>query len=208
MSHFCLNIHKVRGKASNALSSTHILNLKDLQPPNAIIMPGMIVSTIDADAMTLEKASEDVTVASVETLNSTTATIKVSQSFSVAKTKSSRFRYHHHQHLTTAHTNMLRNTGDLEDTYVGSSLLPVRYTMFIKSMMLIKSKMLFTGHSECHRTSAMPVAETNADHTHRSTGQRPRVKGNPNQSTTSQAFYAAGRMADFDCACSNSALLY
>ena len=184
---------KVRGKASNALSPlTSTLDLKDLQPPNAIIMPGMIVSTIDPDAMDRSKTSEAVTVASVSTLTSTTATIKLSQSISSEK-DNVEFQISPPTIDDSTYHNMLRNTGDLEDTYVGSTTTSSEiYNVHQVNDAHQIQKMLFTGHMmNVTEPSPMPLAETAAD-PHHSTGQRPLVDVSPTQSGASKAFYAAG----------------
>ena len=184
---------KARGDAANVVSGSDTLNLTNLQPPNATIIPGMIVSTVD-NAMTPSVSSQAVTVASVSTLTSTTATITLSQAIDVAI--GAEFTFEISPTIDSTYHNMLRNTGDLEDTYVGSTTTSNEvYNVHQVNDAHQIQKMLFTGHMmNVTEPSAMPVAVTDADFPLHTTGERPRVVALPlgAPTTASNDFYVEG----------------
>jgi len=189
---------KVRGDGANALSVSDqpTLILTNLQPPNATIIPGMFVSTGIDNPMT-PNLSEPVMVESVSSLTSTTATITLSQGIDVAT--SAEFTFEISPTIDSTYHNMLRNTGDLEDTYVGSTTTSNEiYNVHQVNDAHQIQRMLFTGHMmNVTKPSAMPVADpdhpavTDADHPHHSTGQRPRVDVTT-PSNPSKEFYKEG----------------
>jgi len=160
---------KVRGNTEEAVDSNK-LNLKNLQPENATIIPGMIVSTSNDNAM---NPSLGVTVQSVSSTVNSTPEITLSQAITVAA--DAQFTFEVAPTSDSTYHNMLRNTGDLEDTYIHSTSTSseIHNVHQVNDAHQIQ-KMLFTGHMmNVTEPSAMPVEDDDfPDHT---TGQRPRV---------------------------------
>lgn len=175
---------KVRGIAAGALSASDTLTLMNLQPENATIIPGMMVSMSNV-------VMAGVTVQSVSTVTPTTTTITISQAITVAV--GAQFTFEVAPTNDSTYHNMLRNTGDLEDTYVD----PTSTSSEIFNVHQVNDahqiqKMLFTGHMmNVTEPSAMPVAVTDADFPDHTTGQRPRVVPGAN-TTASNDFYVEG----------------
>ena len=162
------------------------LNLTNLQPTNATIIPGMFVSN---NTIQNNNYDEPVTVVSVSSLSSNTATVTLSQEINV--TTSEEFTFEISPTSSTYH-NMLRNTGDLEDTYVGSTTTSNEiYNVHQVNDAHQIQRMLFTGHMmNVTEPSPMPIAIADADYPHHDTSLRPRVVSEP--SDASKKFYVEG----------------
>ena len=173
----------VTGTQSGSISSLTTLTLTDLQPLGAVIIPGMAATATPSLGGT-------VIVESVSTTTNPT-TVTLSQPVTVADGVKIKFEVAPVNDST--YHNMLRNTGDLEDTYVDpTSTSSEIYNVHQVNDAHQIQKMLFTGHMmNVTEPSAMPVAVTNADFPDHSTGQRPRVAVT-SQSDASRDFYAEG----------------
>ena len=172
---------QVTGTQSGTISNLTTLTLTDLQPLGAVIIPKMVVSG------TTSLSGGTVIVESVSPTNLPTV-VTLSQSVDVADGVQIKFEVAPVNDST--YHNMLRNTGDLEDTYVDpTSTSSEIYNVHQVNDAHQIQKMLFTGHMmNVTEPRAMPVGLDFPDH---STGQRPRVYVTT-QSKASKDFYVEG----------------
>jgi hypothetical protein len=145
------------------LFSGNSLPVSDLtmSPQNASFVPGMIVT----GNMTKSDASADVTVSSVG-LN-----LGLSQTISVSANTSLRFQVKP-QNDNTYH-NLLRNTGDLEDTYIEPSTTSSEvFNVHEVNDAHQSQRMLFSGHM-MNVAEPTPMPTTSDSFPQSSTGLRP-----------------------------------
>jgi hypothetical protein len=132
-----------------------------MSPPNASFVPGMIVT----GNMTKTDASADVTVSSVG------LSLDLSQTINVSANTALRFQVKP-QNNNTYH-NLLRNTGDLEDTYIEPSTTSSEvFNVHEVNDAHQSQRMLFSGHM-MNVAEPTPMPTTSDSFPQSSTGLRP-----------------------------------
>ncbi len=180
---------KVTATQTIAVDTSDTLTLTNKQPPNASIIPGMIVTTSNANAMTPTNTTTNVQVTSVST---TTNPITVTLSQNITVAINAEFTFQVAPENNSTYHNMLRNTGDLEDTYIEptNNMSEIFNVHEVNDAHQIQ-RMLFSGHMmNVSEPAAMPVS-TNAD-PEATTGQRPTLDQSPNLHTATSSFYQEG----------------
>ena len=166
---------KVTALLVSAINNSDTLSLYEFQPSHSTIIPGMVVT---ADG--IEETVTEVITNQVKLSNPITAASETVFTFQVSPVNNS--TYH----------NLLRNIGDLEDTYID----PTTTSSEIYNVHQVNDahqiqKMLFTGHMmNVTEPSPMPVANPNIFPSH-TTGLRPPVvTGSP--TAFANDFYVKG----------------
>lgn len=185
---------QVKGTQTNSTQSSRTKDLT-LQAFDAVIIQGMVLSTSKLPGENpVPYIGNTITVKSAKRNSDNPGSWFVTISEEIPLEKDMIITFVVAPVSDSTYHNMLRNTGDLEDTYMDptSTSSEIYNVHQINDAHQIK-KMLFTGHMmNVTEPSAMPVETTgNRDHPDKTTGKRPRVVEG-SETTPSKAFYEAG----------------